>query len=278
MSALEGKTKRIEPIGNGIGRFHSKEDVTAGDGGRHDVIPGKGRLSNSTTCAVFDFLHVKGVPLAYIDYDSDTSFLAQIIKMIPVEIVVRNEAAGSYCKRNPDVPVGTVFERPVVEFYYKTTRGMYKDVQLECDDPLMLIEPDGTTTFHRPDQPVDEKRPMYVACGKFTPSGTRFQFQELYRQLQTCLELALLVNQYLKQAWAEQDGRLIDFKIECGVTDDNEIVVGDVIDCDSWRVIWNGIQLSKQPYRDGANPAELLEVYATADALVQKFGHVPELH
>lgn len=270
---IEGKTKIIEPLeGMRFGLVHSKDDITAADGAKHHVLPGKGVLANATTCHVFDLLQTKGVPLAYVEREGDM-FLTQLVDMIPVEIVVRNEAAGSYCKRNPDVPTGTQFEEPVVEFYYKTSGKDFFGTSIEVDDPLMRFSEDGDRiTLHHPGRPIDSNDPMLVVRNDQIQI-VGYDRIMLFGQLQLCMKRALDVNTHLKQAWAHQGGRLIDFKIECGVARDGTIVVADVIDCDSWRVIWNEMQLSKQKYRDGADLDAVLQVYQEAERLTRNFVH-----
>ena len=265
---IEGKTKKIEPLGAGLGRFYSKDDMSAGNGQRHHVVPGKGKLANSTTCSVFDLLQFEDVPLAYIDRDGDT-FIAQMVKMIPVEIVVRNEAAGSFCKRNSGVAAGTVFVEPIVEFFYKTSNGRCMGEIIPVDDPLMVFSDDGTQlSLHDPAEPVDPDHPLlHVKARHLSVDECR----HLYLQLQECRTLALLVNNILRKAWKQEGGRLIDFKIECGEDVRGEKVVADVIDCDSWRVMWRGMQLSKKPYREGEDPEKMLEIYRIADQIVSRF-------
>jgi phosphoribosylaminoimidazole-succinocarboxamide synthase len=271
MTTLSGKTKWIEPLFGkpGFGRVYSRDDLTAGDGAKHDILPGKAVLANATTCHVFDMLQSQGVPLAYVRRDGD-QFITKIVEMIPVEVVVRNEAAGSYCKRNPTIPAGTVFSKPVVEYYYKTSGRRFRDVSIECDDPLMIFTDGGKMLeLRHPARPVDLLTPPMLTVGDELMSFN--EIQKLYRQLQRCTELALDVNLYLAQAWELNGGQLIDFKIECGVDDEGKVLVADVIDCDSWRVTYAGQQLSKQPYRDGDDLTKVLRVYQLAERITRSF-------
>jgi len=87
----------------------SKDDITAGDGAKHDVIPGKGRLATATTCNVFRLLKVCGLPVAFEEQDSALSFVAPGCTMLPYEVVIRREAHGSYLKRNPHFAKGQLF-------------------------------------------------------------------------------------------------------------------------------------------------------------------------
>ena len=118
----EGKTKKIYRI-NGSSDLVSviaKDDITAGDGAKHDIIPDKGRLANATTCNVFRLLKACGLPVAFEEQDSPTSFIAPPCTMLPYEVVVRREAHGSYLKRNPHFTKGQLFPKLIVEFFLKT--------------------------------------------------------------------------------------------------------------------------------------------------------------
>jgi phosphoribosylaminoimidazole-succinocarboxamide synthase len=98
-----------------------------------------------------------------------------------------------------------------------------------------------------------------------------FESSELNATLEDCSAIALYVFQLLREAWQELGGSLYDFKLEFGRTKSGELVVADVIDCDSWRVVRNGVQLSKQGYRDGDDLQRVLSVYQTAAQLTDRF-------
>ncbi len=117
----EGKTKRIHRIAGNpdLVTVMSKDDITAGDGAKHDVIPGKGRLATATTCNVFRLLKACGLPVAFEEQDSALSFVAPGCTMLPYEVVTRREAHGSYLKRNPHFAKGQLFPRLIVEFFLR---------------------------------------------------------------------------------------------------------------------------------------------------------------
>src|ERR1041384_3052788 len=134
----EGKTKRIFRInGSDLVSVVSKDDITAGDGAKHDIIPDKGRLANQTTCNVFRLLKACGLPVAFEEQDSPTSFIAPLCEMLPYEVVVRREAHGSYLKRSPAFAKGQLFPKLIVEFFLKTKDKDWKGKPLVADDPLM---------------------------------------------------------------------------------------------------------------------------------------------
>lgn len=132
----EGKTKIILPDGNYHVTVVSKNDLTAGDGAKHDVVEGKAELANQTTCNVFRLLEQCNLPIAFVEQLDQTSFRAKRCKMIPYEVVVRREGHGSYLKRNPWVSKGQVFPRLVVEFFLKTSGKTWNGHTLPKDDPL----------------------------------------------------------------------------------------------------------------------------------------------
>lgn len=237
-------------------------------------MTGKGVLANATTCHVFEALRLFNVPLAFEQRDGD-SFITRLIEMIPVEIVVRNVAVGSYCKRNPDVEKGHRFNKPVVEFFFKTHDKTFRGHVLETDDPYMSFSDDGSRlAFHHPDKPINHERPMLEMNWELMSMDER---RILNGQLTYCKFLALAVNKVLKELWGVIGGDLHDFKIECGyIADDfdTEIMVGDVIDCDSWRVMWHNQQLSKQPFREGMSTNELLPVYQLVEELTRQFPEI----
>lgn len=263
---IEGKTKVLTPLWSGaeVGSFMSKNDITAGDGAKHDVMSGKAELATRTTCNVFEYLRSKGTPVAYIGRDGPNTFLTRICDMIPVEVVGRRIAAGSYCKRHPDVVAGKVFEDPVVEFFYKTTGRRIGNQELPCDDPLMV----WNDTICRYELYVPNKPSAVGYIGPLELSNT--SADTLKRQLGECAVIAADVNTHLCDAWRMLGGTLYDFKLEFGVLPDGRVVLADVVDCDSWRVMWDGLQLSKQGYRDGDDLERVLGIYRLAASLTDQ--------
>ncbi len=268
--AISGKTKSITPILDGkIGIVKSFDTLTAGDGAKKDELPGKGELATRTTCNVFEFLQKNGVPLAYIGRDGPDTFITRICNMIPVEVVVRKIATGSYLKRNPEVQEGLVFKKPVIEFFLKTSGRKFEDTELPCDDPMLRWDRKGSVChLYFPDRPHEQGH----ICQLLYPLQ---EHSSLKRDLMTCERIARHVGYLLGKAWEKLGGALYDFKLEFGKLSDpkseKQIVLADVLDCDSWRVIWEGVQLSKQKYRDGDKLEDVLAVYRVAAALTDKF-------
>ena len=170
----EGKTKKIFRInGSDLVSVVAKDDITAGDGAKHDVIPDKGRLATATTCNVFRLLKACGLPVAFEEQNSATSFIAPPCTMLPYEVVVRREAHGSALKRSPHFAKGQLFPKLLVEFYLKTKDKNWKGKPLVADDPLMQYEDGGAQIrLFNPAKPILGSEPFLVlqTADVFSPS------------------------------------------------------------------------------------------------------------
>jgi phosphoribosylaminoimidazole-succinocarboxamide synthase len=195
--------------------------ITAGDGARRNEIEGKGRIAAKTTARVFRLLNLCGVPTHYLsggEDDDNNEMLVRRAQMIPLEVVIRGVAAGSFVKRRPGVARGTMLIPRIVEFFFKDDAN---------HDPL--IEPDAI-----------------VAQQLASP-----------QEIGVMSELARIVYEILAHAWRRRDTLLVDLKIEFGRIASGEgkgqLVVADVIDNDAWRVWPQGreeLMLDKQAYRN----------------------------
>ncbi len=245
----EGKTKKVYQVkdGSGLVTVISKDDITAGDGAKHDIIPDKGRVATATTANVFRLLKACGLPVAFVEQDSPTSFIAPNCTMLPYEVVARREAHGSYLKRNPHFTKGQLFPALIVEFFLKTKDKDWKGKPLIADDPLMQFSKDGgKIELFNPAKPVNAQEPfLTLAHGEvFTRADEINIFPEMARIARN----AFLV---LEKAWQLEGGSLVDFKVEFGYDAKGNLLLADVIDNDSWRVLENGAYLDKQVYREG---------------------------
>src|ERR1700750_2109757 len=164
----EGKTKKIFRInGSDLVSVVAKDDITAGDGAKHDVIPDKGRLATATTCNVFRLLKACGLPVAFEEQNSATSFIAPPCTMLPYEVVVRREAHGSALKRSPHFAKGQLFPKLLVEFFLKTKDKDWKGKPLVADDPLMEYEGGDTKIkLYNPAKPIIAQEPFLVLDAK----------------------------------------------------------------------------------------------------------------
>ncbi|HWQ13260.1 MAG TPA: phosphoribosylaminoimidazolesuccinocarboxamide synthase [Roseiflexaceae bacterium] len=242
----EGKTKIVyaHPHDPSLAIIRHKDGITAGDGARRHVIPGKGALSGRTAANVFALLGRAGIATHFVAAPTPDTMVVRRCRMIPLEVVTRRIATGSYLRRHPDVPEGTRFEPPLVEFFLKDDAR--HDPQVTAAD--------------------------ITALGVADPA-------EVERMAAVATEVFLL----LERAWAAQGVTLCDLKIEFGrpeagderwAMSDGEtgsagvgqpiahhvspdaLLVADVIDNDSWR-IWPGGEkarmLDKQVYRNMAD-------------------------
>ncbi len=269
----EGKTKCIyatqaaagEGSGEALVIVRSKDDLTAGDGKRHDVVAGKASIANQTTVNLFSLLAKSDLPLAFISGRDETSFLAYQTKMLPYEVVVRREAHGSHCRRFPHLPQGTRFSTLLVQFYLKTSNRQWAGQPLPCDDPLIQLEADDSTqpgrmSLYLPSEPASSAR-AFTTLSLLNPLT-------VLEEMAAIAARAFLV---LEKAWQTHQVRLADYKVEFGYTSSGRLVLSDVIDADSGRLVENGQYLDKQVYRDGGTVEQVYHNYLRIRDLTGQF-------
>src|SRR3954466_9832342 len=191
-----------------------KDDATAFNKKKHEVIDGKGVLNNRISEHIFTHLNRMGIPTHFIRRLNMREQLIREVEIIPLEVVVRNVAAGSLSKRL-GLEEGTVLPRSIIEFYYK------KD---ELNDPMVSEE-------------------HITAFGWATP-----------QEIDEIMQLALRVNDFLVGLFLGIGIRLVDFKVEFGRLYDNEqvrLVLADEISPDCCRLwdIQSGDKLDKDRFR-----------------------------
>ena len=265
----EGKTKTIHLLksGSDLVTVQSKDDITAGDGAKHDIIPDKGRLANATTCNVFRLLKACGLPVAFVEQESPISFVAPKCDMLPYEVVVRREAHGSYLKRNPHLSKGQLFPHLLVEFYLKTKDKQWKGKPLVADDPYMrFVEDTGQIELYNPAKPLLGQEPFLVLSTKNVFS--RADEAKFFPEMKRVARQAFLA---LEKAWQLEGGRLVDLKVEFGFDSKKNLLLADVIDNDSWRVIESGGYIDKQVYRDGGALDDVAAKYRRVSEITSHF-------
>ncbi|MFA4891682.1 MAG: phosphoribosylaminoimidazolesuccinocarboxamide synthase [Candidatus Gracilibacteria bacterium] len=259
----EGKTKRVWTTDEtGCVIIESKDDLTAGDGAKHDVINGKALLSNRTTSNVFRLLKACGLPVAFIDEVDETRFFAEQCDMIPYEVVVRREAHGSFLKRYPELPKGHVFPRLILEFFLKTSGKRWQEHDLPKDDPLVRFD-GNRALLYLPDQPIYQQSPFLAL--------EDFPLRESPNILEEIGKISLKAFLVLEKAWQLVGRRLVDFKVEFGTNADGALRLADVIDNDSWRVLEGGSYIDKQLYRDGVDLNTVAAKYRLVAELTGNF-------
>jgi phosphoribosylaminoimidazole-succinocarboxamide synthase len=195
----EGKTKILTHLGDGRLSVHFKSDATAFNGVKKEHIEGKGCLNARISALLFQYLEAHQVATCFLGETEDPDVLHyQSLQMLPIEVIVRNQAYGSFCKRFPFVEAGTAFTPPLVEFCLK-------------DDALG-------------DPPLPED--ALLALG-FLPAP--YTVQELKA-------LALKVNALLQDLFASCQIICADFKLEFGLDADGVLRVADELSPDNFRL------------------------------------------
>ncbi len=212
----EGKTKLIYayPGDRSLVYMVNKDQITAGDGVRHNELTGKSRWSTITTANVFRLLNEEQIATHFVEQINDVTLLVRRCTMLPIEQVMRRIATGSYLKRHPEVSEGTRFEPVLVETFLKDDAR--HDPQIWEEDILKM----GLATRN---------------------------------EVEWMAALGRRVFEALERAWASINVTLVDLKIEFGRDTQGNLLVADVIDNDSWR-LWPGgdknRMLDKQVYRN----------------------------
>jgi phosphoribosylaminoimidazole carboxylase/phosphoribosylaminoimidazole-succinocarboxamide synthase len=183
--------------------------------------------------------------------------------MLPYEVVVRREAHGSYLKRNPHLAKGQLFPQALVEFYLKTKDKNWKGKPLVADDPFMQFAEDAKQIrLFNPAKPLQGQEPFLVLAGSEVFS--RADESKMFPEMRRIARQAFLV---LEKAWQLEGGTLVDLKVEFGFDAKGNLLLADVIDNDSWRVLEGGSYIDKQVYRDGG----------ALDDVAAKYRHVAEI-
>ena len=219
----EGKAKKVYKTDDPeLYIVDYKDDATAFNGLKKGTIAGKGIINNQMSNRLMQMIEQKGVPTHFVRELSERETLVKKVSIVPLEVIVRNIAAGSFSKRY-GVEEGMVFEEPVIEFSYKNDA---------LGDPLLN---------------TDHALALKVA--------TR-------AEIDTIKSYALKVNSILKAFWAECGVTLVDFKLEFGKTADGSVILADEISPDTCRLwdSATGEKLDKDRFRRDLGGVE--EAYA----------------
>ena len=178
---------------------------------RKDQINNKGILNNSITSMLFEMLNENGIKTHFIEKLSEREQLCKKVEIVPLEVIVRNVAAGSMAKRL-GLEEGYKLKTTVFEFSYKDD---------ELGDPLI-------NSYHA------------VAIGAAT-----------FEEIKTILDMTAKINDLLKEFFSKLNINLIDFKIEFGKLPNGEIVLADEISPDTCRFwdATTGEKLDKDRFR-----------------------------
>lgn len=193
----EGKAKKVYSTEDpNLCIFEYKDDATAFNGLKKGSFEGKGIINNRMANFIFRLLEKDGIKTHLVEELSDRETLVKKVDIIPLEVIVRNVAAGSFSKRY-GVEEGTPFTAPTLEFSYKND---------ELGDPL-----------------INDYQAIALGI------TNREEIEEITK-------IAFKVNESLKKIFMNIGIKLIDFKIELGKTAEGEIVLADEISPDTCRL------------------------------------------
>ena len=208
----EGKAKKVfETDDPELLIVSYKDDATAFNGLKKGTIAGKGVINNQMSNLLMQLLEKRGVPTHFVEELSERETLVKRVKIVPLEVIIRNIAAGSFSKRF-GVEEGRPLARPTIEFSYKND---------DLGDPLI-------NDYH------------IFALELATEE-----------ELETIKRYAFMVNEELKKFWASCGVTIVDFKLEFGKTSDGTIVLADEISPDTCRLwdSKTGEKLDKDRFR-----------------------------
>ena len=231
MLLYEGKAKKIFSTENENEIVvYYKDDATAFNGEKKAEIASKGILNNKISTIMFEELAKEGIESHFIKSLSDREMLVKKVEILPLEVIVRNITAGSFCKRY-GVEEGIILDQPIFEMSYKND---------EFGDPLL-----------NDDHAVALKL------------ATREEIEFLRAQ-------TLKINEIMKKFFLKMDLKLVDFKLEFGKDVDGNIILADEISpdtCRLWDVNTNE-KLDKDRFR--RDLGDLVEGYEEVLARLNK--------
>ncbi len=175
---------------------HYKDDATAFNAQKRGQIIGKGEMNCAIATHLFGLLEAEGIGTHFIERPAPNQMLVKRVRILPLEVVVRNIAAGSLCQQT-GLPVGKVLPTPLVEFYFKNDA---------LGDPLLT-------------------RDRLLLLELATPE-----------QLNQLTQQALQINEILMAFFNRCGITLVDFKLEFGVTPTQQLLLADEISPDTCRL------------------------------------------
>lgn len=208
----EGKAKKVFATNDeNLCIVSYKDDATAFNGLKKGTIEGKGAINNRVTNFLMQMLENEGIPTHFVKEINDRETIVKKVQIVPLEVIVRNIAAGSLAKRL-GIEEGTPMKQPVLEFSYKND---------DLGDPMV-------NDYH------------ILAMEFATPE-----------ELETIKNMALKINEILSGFLKEDGIRLIDFKLEFGKTAGGSLVLADEISPDTCRFwdTKTGEKLDKDRFR-----------------------------
>jgi phosphoribosylaminoimidazole-succinocarboxamide synthase len=218
MSTVEvsaGKTKTVTPSNNLTQVILTfRDDITAGDGEKHALLAGKGKVNAGITKKLYEVLEENGVRTHFVEKIDSNKLLVTKLQMIPIEVVCRIRAAGHFVGIGKYFKNGDRLPFPSIEFFLKDDA---------LHDPML----------------TDQHMELFKLANK--------------NEIQMMREMASKAARILEQFFEERSALLIDFKLEFGRDAAGNLVIGDELSPDSWR-LWDkktGEILDKDRFRKG---------------------------
>ncbi len=212
-----------------------KDDATAFNSLKKAKFKGKGKLNCLITARIFEHLIKNNIPTHFLELKDENIMIAKKIKVIPLEIVLRNIAFGSLCKQTT-IKKGTVLAKPLIDIYLKND---------ELNDPLITKE--------------------RIQLMKIISS----------EDLDFIFDLTLRINEILKSFFKNIQLNLVDFKLEFGYDIENNILLGDEIspdNCRLWDLNQKNdtiVSLDKDRFRNDLGG--LIEAYSEINRRINNF-------
>jgi len=212
-----------------------KDDATAFNALKKAQFKGKGKLNCLISARIFELLKKNNIPTHFLELKNEQTMIAQKIRIIPLEIVLRNTAYGSLCKQTTIKP-GTILAKPLIDIYLKND---------DLNDPLITRD--------------------RIALMNIVSSN----------DLDLIINLTLKINVILKSFFKSIQLNLVDFKLEFGYDFEDKIVLGDEISPDNCRLWdlnqKNGtiVSLDKDRFRNDLGG--LIEAYSEINRRIENF-------
>ncbi len=232
----EGKAKKVfshDDANKVVIEF--KDDATAFNALKKAKFAGKGKLNCLISARIFEFLIKNNIPTHFLELKNENTMITKKIKIIPLEIVLRNIAYGSLCKQTT-IRSGTVLPKPLIDIYLKND---------ELNDPLITKE---------------RIELMNILSSE---------------DLKLIIDLTLKINIILKNFFKNINLQLVDFKLEFGYDSENKIILGDEIspdNCRLWDLNQKNdtiISLDKDRFRNDLGG--LIEAYSEINRRINDF-------
>ena len=196
MLLYEGKAKKVFKYTDDTVMMFFKDDATAGNRAKEAVFEGKGRLNASISAKLFEHLHTHGVETHFIKTNGEYEHECYKLDIIPIEVVVRNRAAGTFCKRY-GVEVGTALKNVIVEWCVKDDALADPPI---CDDAIGALGITDTIT------------------------------------LNSMRQTSIKINSILTHLFRRVGLKLVDFKLEFGLNKEGKLLLADEICPDTMRL------------------------------------------